>query len=127
MKSLIINLSRVTQHVGIIDSKGRKATFRLMARGRVKTNYDVDPNWLARNRSKIKVVALKTPVETTTATDKTASTASTSTVAASKTTTAVKSTVSSTTSTVTSTASNSAAPTVATSIASESTTAEGAK
>jgi hypothetical protein len=105
MTKLIINLSRVTQQVGIIDSKGRKTSFRLMARGRVQTNYEIDPNWLARNQGKIKVATLKTPVET--ASSQPAPT-STSNAAVSKTATA-------------------ATPIIATSIASEYTPAEGAK
>lgn len=102
MTQLIINLSRITQQVGIIDSKGRKASFRLMARGRVQTNYTVDPNWIARNPGKVKVVTVATPVETT----------ATPTASASK--SAAKSSTAATTP-------------VATSIAAESTPAEGAK
>jgi hypothetical protein len=106
MTQLIINLSRVTQQVGIIDDKGRKTSFRLMARGRVQTSYEVDPNWIARNPGKVKVVTITPPVAAT-ATAKTTSTASASKASASKTI--------------------AAETPVATSIASESTPAEGAK
>jgi ABC-type sulfate transport system substrate-binding protein len=103
MTQLIINLSRVTQQVGIIDDKGRKTSFRLMARGRVQTSYEVDPNWIARNPGKVKVVTVSPPVEATATT----STASTAKTAAKKSTTA--------------------ATTVAPDVESESTSAEGAK
>lgn len=63
MTQLVINLSRVTQQVGIIDDQGRKTSFRLMARGRVETNYDIDPNWMALNPGAIKVVTIEPPVE----------------------------------------------------------------
>ncbi len=65
MTQLVINLSRVTQQVGIIDGKGRKTSFRLMARGRVETNYEIDPKWLAHNPGAVKVVTLSTPVAAT--------------------------------------------------------------
>jgi hypothetical protein len=65
MSQLVINLSRITQQVGIIDDKGRKTSFRLMARGRVETNYAIDPNWLARNQGAVKVVKIDPPVDTT--------------------------------------------------------------
>jgi len=105
MTQLIINLSRITQQVGIVDSKGRKTSFRLMARGRVQTSYTVDPTWVARNPGKVKVVTVAAPVETT-------ATEPTSTASASK--SAAKN-------------STAAATTVATSISSDSTPAEGAK
>lgn len=65
MTQLVINLSRVTQQVGIIDDQGRKTSFRLMARGRVETDYTIDPNWVARNQGALKVVTLSQPVVTT--------------------------------------------------------------
>jgi hypothetical protein len=105
MTQLVINLSRVTQQVGIIDSKGRKTSFRLMARGRVETDYAIDPNWIAHNRDAIKVVKLVPPVDATPP----AETAPTSTSSKSK------------------TAKTAETETVATSIASEPTPAEGAK
>lgn len=64
MTQLVINLSRVTQQVGIIDDQGRKTSFRLMARGRVETNYQIDPAWLAHNPGAVKVIAIDPPVET---------------------------------------------------------------
>jgi hypothetical protein len=105
MTQLVINLSRVTQQVGIIDGQGRKTSFRLMARGRVETDYAIDPNWIAHNPGAIKVVTLTPPVVATPS----AETAPTST--SSKSTKSAKAET----------------ETVATSIASESTTAEGAK
>jgi hypothetical protein len=104
MTQLVINLSRVTQQVGIIDGEGRKTSFRLMARGRVETEYEIDPNWIAHNRDAIKVVKLTPVVDSTPA----AETAPTST--SSKSTKAAK-----------------ADEGTATSIASESTPAEGAQ
>lgn len=65
MTQLVINLSRVTQQVGIIDDQGRKTSFRLMARGRVETEYDIDPNWMAHNHGAIRVVPIDPPVDTT--------------------------------------------------------------
>jgi hypothetical protein len=106
MTQLVINLSRATQQVGIIDSKGRKTSFRLMARGRVETDYAIDPNWIAHNRGAVKIVTLTPPVVSTPA----AETAPTSTSSESTKAAATK-----------------AAAPVATSIASESTPAEGAK
>jgi hypothetical protein len=112
MTQLVINLSRVTQQVGIIDAKSRRTSFRLMARGRVETNYEIDPNWLAHNPGVIKVVKIVPPVATTPATTETP----TSTEKEAK-----------ATATVTSTAKKAVATeTVATSIAPESTKAEGA-
>lgn len=64
MTQLVINLSRVTQQVGIIDDQGRKTSFRLMARGRVETNYDIDPQWMALNQGAIRVIPIDPPVET---------------------------------------------------------------
>jgi hypothetical protein len=64
MTQLVINLSRVTQQVGIIDEQGRRTSFRLMARGRVETNYDIDPNWMAHNPGAIRVITIEPPVET---------------------------------------------------------------
>jgi hypothetical protein len=104
MTQLVINLSRVTQQVGIIDGQGRKTSFRLMARGRVETDYEIDPKWIALNQGVIKVVTLTPVVDSTPA----AETAPTST--SSKSTEAAK-----------------ADAVTATSIASESTTAEGAQ
>lgn len=98
MTQLVINLSRVTQQVGIIDGQGRKTSFRLMARGRVETSYEIDPNWIAHNPGAVKVVTLVPPVDSTPP----AETAPTST-------------------------SSKSPKTVATSIASESTPAEGAQ
>jgi hypothetical protein len=103
MTQLVINLSRVTQQVGIVDDKGRRTSFRLMARGRVETNYEIEPSWLARNPGVIKVVTLAAPVDTT---ETPTSIASETKKAASK--------------------KANAAETVVTSIASDSTTAEGA-
>lgn len=105
MTQLVINLSRVTQQVGIIDDQGRKTSFRLMARGRVETEYEVDPNWIAHNPGALKVVTLTPPVVSTPP----AETAPTSTSSKSK----AKATADT--------------ETVATSIASESTPAEGAQ
>ena len=65
MTQLVINLSRVTQQVGIIDGQGRKTSFRLMARGRVETSYEIDPNWLAHNPGVVKVAQIAAPVDTT--------------------------------------------------------------
>jgi hypothetical protein len=65
MTQLVINLSRVTQQVGIIDGQGRKTSFRLMARGRVETDYEIDPNWIAHNPGAIKVVTLTPVVDAT--------------------------------------------------------------
>jgi hypothetical protein len=106
MTQLVINLSRVTQQVGIIDDKGRKTSFRLMARGRVETEYEIDPNWIAHNLGAIKVVTITPPVDATPS----AETAPTSTSSKSKSAKATAET-----------------ETVATSIASDSTPAEGAK
>lgn len=105
MTQLVINLSRVTQQVGIIDGQGRKTSFRLMARGRVETAYEIDPNWIAHNPGAIKVVTLQPPVVATPS----AETEPTSTSSKSK------------------SAKTADTETVATSIASESTPAEGAK
>lgn len=63
MTQLVINLSRVTQQVGIIDGQGRRTSFRLMARGRVETNYEIDPNWIAHNPGAIRVLTIDAPVE----------------------------------------------------------------
>lgn len=104
MTQLVINLSRVTQQVGIIDDQGRRTSFRLMARGRVETNYDIDPNWMARNPGAIRVITIDPPVETTPQED-------------------VKSTITSTTKTA---VENAAVEVGITSIASDI-TAEGAK
>jgi hypothetical protein len=105
MTQLVINLSRVTQQVGIIDDKGRKTSFRLMARGRVETDYEIDPKWIAHNRGAIKVVTLTPVVDTTPAAE-----APTSTSSKSKSAKATAETA-----------------TVATSIASDPTPAEGAQ
>lgn len=106
MTQLVINLSRVTQQVGIIDDQGRKTSFRLMARGRVETDYEIDPKWLSQNRDAVKVVSLAPPVVSTPA----AETAPTSTSSKSK-----------------SAKASAEDATVATSIASDSTPAEGAQ
>lgn len=106
MTKLVINLSRVTQQVGIIDSQGRKTSFRLMARGRVETEYEIDPKWIAHNQGAVKVVTMTPPVVSTPSAETTpTSTSSKSTGSANTAETVI----------------------VATSIASESTTAEGAK
>ena len=62
MATLVINTGRVPQQVGVIDANGKKATVRVMGRGRGELGPDVkiDPNWMALNGKYIKLVETST-------------------------------------------------------------------
>lgn len=58
-KVLVINLTSVTQHVGVIHEDGRKDDIQVVPRRRVELRHGmfVDPAWLGRNPKCVRVVA----------------------------------------------------------------------
>jgi hypothetical protein len=58
MATLVINTSRVPQHVGVIEADNTLASVHIMGRGRVELAPDVkvDPNWMALYGKYIKTV-----------------------------------------------------------------------
>lgn len=58
MATLVINTSRVPQHVGVIEADNTSASVHIMGRGRVNLAPDVkvDPNWMALYGKYIKTV-----------------------------------------------------------------------
>jgi hypothetical protein len=97
MATLVINVSRVPQHVGLILANGKKAYSRIMQRSRatIATGAKIDPHWLAMNPGVIRIVEAQKPavkqaktnsskpaanVVTAKAAKQTATTASTATV-----------------------------------------------
>jgi hypothetical protein len=57
-KVLVINLTAVTQHVGVIHANGVKDDVQIVPRKRVelRTGMIVDPAWLGRNPDCVRVV-----------------------------------------------------------------------
>jgi hypothetical protein len=57
MATLVINVSRVPQNVGLILANGKKAYSRIMQRSRaeIAPGVTVDPHWLAMNPGVVKV------------------------------------------------------------------------
>lgn len=57
-KTLVINLTSITQHVGVIHASGEKDDVQIMPRRRVelRVGMTVDPAWLGRNLNCVKVV-----------------------------------------------------------------------
>ena len=57
-KTLVINLTGITQHVGVVHSGGTKDDVQIMPRKRVelRVGMTVDPAWLGRNPNCVKVV-----------------------------------------------------------------------
>lgn len=64
-KVLVINMTAVTQHVGVVHEDGRHDDIQIVPRRRVelRTGMVVDPAWLGRNPGCVKIVAptAKTP------------------------------------------------------------------
>ena len=54
---LVINLTTLTQHVGVIHADGRSDSVQVMPRRRVhlRTGMTVDPRWLGLNPTAIRV------------------------------------------------------------------------
>ena len=63
MATLVINVSRVPQHVGLILANGKKAYSRIMQRSRatIATGAKIDPHWLAMNPGVIRIVEAQKP------------------------------------------------------------------
>lgn len=63
MATLVINVSRVPQQVGLILSNGKKSYSRVMARSRaqIEPGATVDPHWLAMNPGVVKVTEAQKP------------------------------------------------------------------
>jgi hypothetical protein len=57
-KVLVINLTTITQHVGVIHEDGRKDDVQIVPRRRVelRSGMVVDPAWLGRNPGVVRVV-----------------------------------------------------------------------
>lgn len=57
-KTLVINLTGITQHVGVVHAGGTKDDVQIMPRRRIelRTGMAVDPAWLGRNPNCVKVV-----------------------------------------------------------------------
>lgn len=57
--TLVINLTGITQHVGVVHEDGRGDHVQIMPRRRVelRKGMRVDPAWLGRNRDCVKVVS----------------------------------------------------------------------
>lgn len=57
-KVLVINLTTITQHVGVIHEDGRKDDVQIVPRRRVelRSGMTVDPAWLGRNPGCVRVV-----------------------------------------------------------------------
>ena len=57
-KVLVINLTTITQHVGVIHEDGRKDDVQIVPRRRVelRPGMIVDPAWLGRNPGIVRVV-----------------------------------------------------------------------
>lgn len=64
MATLVINVSRVPQQVGLILSNGEKSYSRIMARSRahIQEGATVDPHWLAMNPGVVKTTETQQPV-----------------------------------------------------------------
>jgi hypothetical protein len=58
-KVLVINLTTITQHVGVIHENGRNDYVQIVPRRRVelRPGMVVDPAWLGRNPGAVRVVA----------------------------------------------------------------------
>jgi hypothetical protein len=58
MATLVINVSRVPQQVGLILANGKKSSSRIMHRSRaeIAPGSTVDPHWLAMNPGVIRIV-----------------------------------------------------------------------
>jgi hypothetical protein len=54
---LVINLTTLTQHVGVIHADGRSDSVQIMPRRRVhlRTGMTVDPRWLGLNPTAVRV------------------------------------------------------------------------
>jgi hypothetical protein len=63
MATLVINVSRVPQQVGLILSNGEKSYSRVMARSRaqLQDGATVDPHWLAMNPGVVKITEVQQP------------------------------------------------------------------
>lgn len=55
---LVINLTNITQHVGVVHSDGRNDNVQIMPRRRVhlRTGMTVDPRWTGLNPGMVKIV-----------------------------------------------------------------------
>lgn len=60
---LVINLTNITQHVGVIHEDGRKDSVQIMPRRRVhlRTGMTVDPRWTGLNPGTIRIHAPNNP------------------------------------------------------------------
>jgi hypothetical protein len=58
MATLVMNTGRVPRQVGVILPNGKKATTRIMGRGRgtLAPGVTIDKNWMALNGKNIRVV-----------------------------------------------------------------------
>lgn len=57
-KVLVINLTAITQHVGVVHADGTKDDVQIMPKRRVdlRVGMYVDPHWLGRNPGTLRVV-----------------------------------------------------------------------
>jgi hypothetical protein len=58
MATLVINISRVTQQVGVITAAGKKTSVRIMKKGRAElaAGTTIDPRWQALNPNAVRTV-----------------------------------------------------------------------